>query len=257
MEHVLLASVVSKTMTPAPLLFQHLWVFFPEPSLCTHKKVLDSDDGRMLYLSTTSLAFSLSGHSHICGWHHCPLENIDMSQKNEYMLNRINCSLFVNNMSLQLSTCSSHGFPGYSVTKGRPSLRFASSQVKMRRWEEFEEGPLCVLHLKEWASQMMLVVKNLLAGAGDIRDAGLIPGLGRYPGDGHGNPRQYSCLEKPMGRGAWWTSLHVVAKKWTWLSDLAPTHLKGLRLVLILFFFSPKDLTNECGKLSRRGKCSE
>ena len=160
MEHVLLAPVVSKTMTPAPLLFQHLWVFFPEPSLCTHKKVLDSDDGRMLYPSTTLLAFSLSGHSHICGWHHCPRENIDMSQKNEYMLDRISCSLLLNNMSLQLSTYPSHGFPGYSVTKGRLSLRFASSRVKMRKWEEFEEARLCVPHLKEWASQMMLVVNN-------------------------------------------------------------------------------------------------
>ena len=65
----------------------------------------------------------------------------------------------------------------------------------MRRWEEFEEGPLCVPHPKEWASQMMLVVKNLPAGAGDVRDAGSIPGLGRSPGDGHGNPLQYSCLE--------------------------------------------------------------
>ena len=44
------------------------------------------------------------------------------------------------------------------------------------------------------------VVKNLLANAGDV---GLIPGLGRYSGEGNGNPLQYSCLENPMGRGAW------------------------------------------------------
>ena len=47
------------------------------------------------------------------------------------------------------------------------------------------------------------MVKNLPANAGDIRDPGSIPGLGRSPGGGHGNPLQYSCLENPMDRGAW------------------------------------------------------
>ena len=46
------------------------------------------------------------------------------------------------------------------------------------------------------------MVKNLPDGGGDIRDPGLIPGLGRSPGGGHGNPLQYSCLENPMDRGA-------------------------------------------------------
>ena len=49
---------------------------------------------------------------------------------------------------------------------------------------------------------MVLIVKNTPANAGDIRDAGLIPGLGRSPGGGHGNPVQNSCLENPMDRGA-------------------------------------------------------
>ena len=53
------------------------------------------------------------------------------------------------------------------------------------------------------ASQAVLLIKNLPANAGDIRDAGLIPGLGRSPGGGNGNPLQYSCLENPMDRGAW------------------------------------------------------
>jgi len=47
---------------------------------------------------------------------------------------------------------------------------------------------------------MVLVVKNLPANAGDIRDAGSIPGLGRSPGEGHGSPLQFSCLENPMDR---------------------------------------------------------
>jgi len=59
------------------------------------------------------------------------------------------------------------------------------------------------------------VVKNLLANAGDIRDAGLIPRLGRSPGEGNGNPLQYSCLENPTDRGAWWATAHGVAKSWT------------------------------------------
>ena len=48
----------------------------------------------------------------------------------------------------------------------------------------------------------MLVVKNLPANAGDVRDADLIPGSGRSPGEGNGNPLQYSYLENPMDRGA-------------------------------------------------------
>ena len=51
---------------------------------------------------------------------------------------------------------------------------------------------------------VVLVVKNLPANAGDIRDAGLIPGSGRSPGGGQGNALQYSCLENPVDRGAWW-----------------------------------------------------
>ena len=53
-----------------------------------------------------------------------------------------------------------------------------------------------------WASQVALVVKNLLAIAGDLRDTGSIPGSGRSPGGGHGYPVQYSCLEKPHGQGS-------------------------------------------------------
>ena len=55
-------------------------------------------------------------------------------------------------------------------------------------------------------------VKNLPANAGDTRDAGLIPGSGRSPGEGNGNPLQYSCLENPMDRGAWWATVHGVAE---------------------------------------------
>ena len=75
------------------------------------------------------------------------------------------------------------------------------------------------------ASQVALVVKNLPASAGDVRDSGLIPGLGRSPGGGNGNPLQYSCLENPMDRGAWQATVHRVAKSRTQLSTHACVHL--------------------------------
>ena len=56
------------------------------------------------------------------------------------------------------------------------------------------------------------MVKNPSASAGDARDLGLIPGLGRSPGGGHGNPLQYSCLENSMDRGAWRAPDHRVAE---------------------------------------------
>ena len=59
---------------------------------------------------------------------------------------------------------------------------------------------------------MALVVKKLPANAGDIRDRGSIPGLGRSPGEGNGKPLQYSCLENPINRGTWWVTVHSVTK---------------------------------------------
>ena len=55
---------------------------------------------------------------------------------------------------------------------------------------------------------MVLVIKNLPAKAGDISDSGSIPGWGRSPGGGHGNPPQYYCLESPMNREAQWATVH-------------------------------------------------
>ena len=66
--------------------------------------------------------------------------------------------------------------------------------------------------LRIWASQVALLVRNLPANAGDVRDAGSIPGMKRSPGGGHGHPLQYSCLENPMDRGAWWATVHGVTK---------------------------------------------
>ena len=62
---------------------------------------------------------------------------------------------------------------------------------------------------------MVLVVKNLPANAGDVRDTGSHPGLRRSPSGGNGNPLQYSCWENPMDRGAWQATVHWIAKSQT------------------------------------------
>ena len=78
--------------------------------------------------------------------------------------------------------------------------------------------------------QVTLLVKNPPANAGDKRDAGLIPGSGISSGGGHGNPLQYSCLENPMDRGAWWAMV-LGLQGWTQMSNFARTHIHHLRSV--------------------------
>ena len=95
-------------------------------------------------------------------------------------------------------------------------------------------------HINFWvskarASQVVLVVKKLSANAGDVRVTGSIPGLGRSPRGGHGNPLQYSCLENPMDREAWWATVPGVAKSWTWLKRLSTAqHIQSKTLILLL-----------------------
>ena len=68
-------------------------------------------------------------------------------------------------------------------------------------------------------------VKNLLANTGDKRNMGAIPGLGRSPGEGHGNPLQYSYLENPMDRGAWQATVHRVLYSQTHIFFMFFTYL--------------------------------
>ena len=84
----------------------------------------------------------------------------------------------------------------------------------LRRWFLKQIGTLDVSSrgLPRWSSNVV-VVKNLPVNAGDIRDVGLIPGLG----EGNGNPLQYSHLENPMDRGDWQAAVHGVTESWTLL----------------------------------------
>ena len=70
----------------------------------------------------------------------------------------------------------------------------------------------CCIFWEKCFTQVVLVVKNPPANAGDARDAGSIPGLGRSPGKGNGNPLQHPCLENPMDRRVWRTVVHGVAE---------------------------------------------
>ena len=80
------------------------------------------------------------------------------------------------------------------------------------------------------------MVENTAANAGDIGDMGLIPGWERSLGGGHSNPLQYSCLENPTDRRAWWAIVLEVAKSWTQLKQLSMyTHNNDFILFLHLF----------------------
>ena len=73
---------------------------------------------------------------------------------------------------------------------------------------EAEVSVNCILP----ASQVVLLVKNPPANARDVGYSGLIPGSGRFPGRGHGNPHQYSCLDNSIDRGTWWATVHEVTE---------------------------------------------
>ena len=85
--------------------------------------------------------------------------------------------------------------------------------MSIKRW--MDKGD--VLHI--WVSQVVLMVKVLPVNAGDVRDVGLIPALGRSPGAGNGNPLQ--CRENPMDWRPWWATVHGVAKSQTRLKQLS------------------------------------
>ena len=134
--------------------------------------------------------------------------------------------------------------PGMGEPGGLPSM---GSHRVGHDWSNLvaaRESDGCELGLEQWsfcniytyevimmyiitrAFQVVLVVKKKkkkkspAANAGEIRDMGSVPGSGRSPGAGHGNPLQYSCLENPMYRAAWQATVHKITKSQTWLKRL-------------------------------------
>ena len=100
---------------------------------------------------------------------------------------------------------------------GRRCSKWVTTYSKPTSLEELE------LFKDDKTSQVVIVVKNPPANAGDKRDEDSIPGSGRSPRGGNGNPFQYSYLENPMDRGAWQLTVHGVAKSRTRLSNKACT----------------------------------
>ena len=72
-----------------------------------------------------------------------------------------------------------------------------------------------MIKVADWASRVMLMIKNPPANAGEVRDMDSAPGLKKSPGGQCGNPIQCSCMENPMERGAWWATVQRVAKSQT------------------------------------------
>jgi len=114
-----------------------------------------------------------------------------------------------------------------------PSIRVFSNESTLRiRWPKYwsfsfsiipsKEHPRLISFRMDW-----LDLLNPPVNAGDVRDVGSIPGLRRFLGGGHSNPIQYSCLENPMDRRAWWATVHRVTKSWTWLKQLGRQHATG------------------------------
>ena len=81
------------------------------------------------------------------------------------------------------------------------------------------------MHVSYMHEYMCIGGSEVKASACNVGDLGLIPGLGRSPGEGNGNPLQYSCLENPIDRGAWWATVHGVVKSRTQLSDFTLLHM--------------------------------
>ena len=116
------------------------------------------------------------------------------------------------------------------ISRSATSVLFFKKRKKKKKSKEFTLGE----GVLPWQSRGDTVVKNLPAKARDTGDVGLIPGLGRSPGVGNGNPLQYSCLENPMDREAWQAIVPGVIKSWTWLSThtrhVMPLVVQWLRL---------------------------
>ena len=98
------------------------------------------------------------------------------------------------------------------IRAGLGVLDLGSQGASIIRILSSGSASLSVKFKSQAGSQAVLMVRNPPANAGDVRNVGLIPGSRRSPGVGIGNPIQYSCLENPKDRGAWWVTVRVVAE---------------------------------------------
>ena len=107
-----------------------------------------------------------------------------------------------------------------------------SDMTEQLNWTELNNKP------QLGASQVVLLVRNLPANSGDIRDEGLIPGSGRSSGGGHSYPLQYYYLENSMDRRAWWVTAHRIAKSWVTerLSSRRSWEMEVHRVTTLLLF---------------------
>ena len=131
--------------------------------------------------------------------------------------------------------------PGATVST-RKGVNIGKTRCTMNLGQEQAQGELVITQMLNWAhtnsleaplaSQFVLMVKNRPANAGDVRKLGSIPGSGRSPGGGNGNPLQYSCLENTTDRRPWWAIVHSAAKSQTRLKRLIT---KGLGHSLLIF----------------------
>ena len=136
---------------------------------------------------------------------------------------------FVTPWTVAHQTPLSMGFPRQEYRIALPFLFLLQrifptqgSNLSLLHWQSdslplsHQGSPIIYLCISKYqASQVVLLVKNPITNEGDLRVVGLIPGLGRSSGGGHGNQLQYFCLKNPMDRGAWWATIHRVANNRT------------------------------------------
>ena len=116
-------------------------------------------------------------------------------------------------VSTRISLCLKNLYFSFMLDHGLTKSRRVDGHFTLEYW-----------HVQLlWTSQLVLVVRNLPANAGDIRDTGLVPRLGRSPAGEHGHPLQYSCLENSMDRGAWLQSIGSQRVRHGW-SNFAHAH---------------------------------
>ena len=126
--------------------------------------------------------------------------------------------------------------PDHLWSPESPCLRIIIFKRK-KKWKDFIYSLnffLLILLRCNWHTSWWLSRKESACSAGDVEDEGLIPGLGRSPGERNGNSLQCSCLENPMDRGPWWTTVHGVSKSLTWFNNSTIT-IANWNMVLLKF----------------------